>query len=151
MFTWPQETRFLYLFFNPSLQLVHFLVELLQTFSSAQGPLLIGSRLFQRLPLIPQLAELLPHQIRGGVCLADQLLAHLSEGENIDNERGENRMEKTNTGRRKSTCDTSRSDGRCLYVPVRLTNVGSLPFISWILRTPVLPLPFLGCLSVRGG
>lgn len=75
MCTWP-----LYLFFNPSLQLVHFLVELLQTFGSTQGPLLIGSCLFEGLPLILELAELLSHQIRGGVCLADQLLAHLLKG-----------------------------------------------------------------------
>lgn len=65
------------LLLNPSLQLVHFGVELLQALDSAQGPLLIGGRLFQRLPLVLELAQLLPHQIRGGVHLADQLLTHL--------------------------------------------------------------------------
>lgn len=73
MCTWP-----LYHFFNPSLQLVHFLVELLQALGSTQGPLLIGSCLFKGLPLIFELAELLSHQIGGGVGSADQLLAHLS-------------------------------------------------------------------------
>lgn len=72
-----QRQLFFNLLFNPSLQLVHFLVELLQALDSAQGPLLIGGRLFQRLPLVLELAELLPHQIRGGVHLADQLLTHL--------------------------------------------------------------------------
>lgn len=72
-----QREIFFNLLFNPSFQLVHFLVELLQALDSAQGPLLIGGRLFQRLPLVLELAELLPHQIRGGVHLADQLLTHL--------------------------------------------------------------------------
>lgn len=136
--TWP-----LYLFFNPSLQLVHFLVELLQTPGSTEGPLLIGSCLFKGLPLISELTELLPHQIRGGVCLADQLLAHLLTVKGLT-------MSATQRQWR-SPFDTPRSDSHCLYAPVRLRNVGSLPFSSWTLRTPVPPLPFLGCLSVSGG
>lgn len=42
-----------------------------------QGPGLVCSRLLQALPLVPELADLLLHQIRGGVQLADQLLTHL--------------------------------------------------------------------------
>lgn len=66
-----------YLLFNPRLQLFHLLVELLQVLGSAQRPRLVRGRLFQGLPLVPELAELLLHQIRGGVQLADQLLTHL--------------------------------------------------------------------------
>lgn len=66
-----------YLLFNPSLQLVHFFIELLQVLDSAQGPRLIRGRLFQGVPLVPELAELLLHQVRGGVQLTDQLLPHL--------------------------------------------------------------------------
>lgn len=68
---------FFYLFFDPCLQLVHFSIELLQVFSSTQGPCLICSHLFQSLPLVPELAELFLHQIGCGVQLGDQLFTHL--------------------------------------------------------------------------
>lgn len=68
---------FFYLLFNPCLQFIHFFVELLQVLGSTKGPRLICSRLFKGLPLVPELAELLLHQIRRRVQPADQLLPHL--------------------------------------------------------------------------
>lgn len=72
-----KESEMFDLLFDPGLQFVHFPVELLQVFGSAQRPRLIGCRLFQALPLVPELSELFLHQLRGRVQFTDQLLAHL--------------------------------------------------------------------------
>lgn len=89
---------FFYLLFNPSLQLVHFFVELLQVLDSTQGPRLIRSRLFQGLPLVPELAELLLHEIRGGVQLADQLLAHLFTPKETQSQRSTDSVARLTSG-----------------------------------------------------
>lgn len=66
-----------HLLFDPRLQFVHLLVELLQALRCGEGARPVCSHLFEGLPLLPQLAELLLHGVRCGVRLADQPLAQL--------------------------------------------------------------------------
>ena len=64
---------------DPGLESLDFPVELLQAphANATRRPRLIGRRLSQRLPVLSELAQLSPRQLRRGVQLADQLLARL--------------------------------------------------------------------------